>query len=250
MASASCSSTKAAWQVVTAGVLHVGALEDLGERGQEARAPHRAHPHHGDPAVGGVGVGGHHHLAARELAVVERGEHLRALVERPTVHLHGVAARAQARHGGDHRQHVAEFAPALEPARPQPVHAGYEPDRQEVDVVQHAARVHQAHHVARAPLALGQRLDGVLGPAIGEVAQAEVARAQRQEAQHRALARLGGQREQPIDHLVARAIAPHRDEARRSGKKAPGPGFLRSLSKGEWSMVSRALTSATGFECS
>jgi VacB/RNase II family 3'-5' exoribonuclease len=47
-----------------------------------------------------------------------------------------------------------------------------------------------------------------------------------------------------LEHRIGSSSMPSLPVQR---KKAPGPGFSRSLLKGEWSMVSRALMSATGF---
>src|ERR1700723_1646754 len=197
-------------------MMDVRAGEEARQSPDEAEAADGAPADVFDEAVGGIGVGSDHHVAAGEFAVVEGEEEggvailyfffREAVREGEMLELH---------EAGEYAENVAELAPAFEAAVGGFGYVGGEAESEEIQEIEFALGVAEADHVAGAAGIFLQGRDRVFDAALGEIFQEGIAGAQREEAQ-RGAAWLFGFREKTVDDFEGGAVAAHRQEIPRS----------------------------------
>ena len=151
-----------------------------------------------------------HHFTPGVLAVAE-GEKQAATVVAFSIGAQRERAAPQPRQRHQHSNQVAEFSQTLEVAIGQCSHVGGEAHVESVDVKERTSRVVQANDVTRTPPARENRLDRIVRPAFGEVAEEGIAGPKRKKPERRASSRISSGKK-PVYDFKARAVSSDSDE--------------------------------------
>src|SRR5487761_471172 len=196
-----------------------------------------------DQTVARIGLRSDHHFAARKFAIAEGKKQAAAPVEFCSgIGSQRKRAPVKTCQTRQHAQKIAEFAPAFEAPICDFRHIRRESERQQIDVMQFAAGVFEANHVAGAPFAVQDRLghgSGIFGAAvISKIAQEGIAGSQRQEGEGAAVPAIAnGAWENTVDDFIRSAVT-------TDGEKIP---FARSRSSAAGADLPQRPPPAAGF---